>query len=216
MFRSAYDLGSNSNLGIGGGKTVLCGSVIETVLQETDHSTAVCYAFCDYKDAKTHQPDNILAALAVQLGQQKKEAFSLLEEYFDELNPQNQLPKQPKREQLLILATDMANMFDKVYLVIDGLDECGDNIVSMVQSLKSLADSSQTISTAFFSRKEEEIREELEDDYDQIEIEAHTEDLEAYTLAQISQRKSLKKLEVANPSLHEEIFRTLVQGSRGM
>ncbi|KAH6983535.1 hypothetical protein BKA56DRAFT_583810 [Ilyonectria sp. MPI-CAGE-AT-0026] len=200
----------------GGGKTVLCGSVIEIVLQETDSCTAVCYAFCDYKDAKTHQPDNILAALAVQLGQQKKEAFNLLEEYFDELHPQDQLPKQPRREQLLILVKDMASMFDKVYLVIDGLDECGDNIVSMTQSLKSLADCSQTISAAFFSRKEEDIREELEDDYDQIEIEAHTEDLEAYTLAQISQRKSLKKLEVANPSLHEEIFRTLVQCSRGM
>ncbi|KAF7556971.1 hypothetical protein G7Z17_g1062 [Cylindrodendrum hubeiense] len=200
----------------GGGKTVLCGSVIETILQESDDSTAVCYAFCDYKDFKTHLPENILAALVVQLGQQNEEAFDLLEEYFDQLNPENQLQKQPRPENLLLLIEDMACVFEKVHLIVDGLDECGDNIVSMVQSLKSVADSSPTISSAFFSRKEEEIREELEESFDQIEIEAHTEDLEAYTLTQISQRKALKKLEITNQSLHDEIFHTLVQGARGM
>ncbi|KAH7153507.1 ankyrin repeat-containing domain protein [Dactylonectria macrodidyma] len=200
----------------GGGKTVLCGAVIETILQESDESTAVCFAFCDYKDTKTHQPENILAAIAVQLGQQKEGAFDLLEKYFDELNSGNQLQKQPRREPLLKIIRDMASMFEKVYVIVDGLDECGENISSMVQSLTALADSSQVISAAFFSRKEDDIKDELEDNYDQIEIEAHTEDLKAYTLSQIGQRKSLKKLEITNASLHEEIFRTLVESAHGM
>ncbi|KAH7120294.1 ankyrin repeat-containing domain protein [Dactylonectria estremocensis] len=199
----------------GGGKTVLCGAVIETVLQDSNDSTAACFAFCDYKDAKSHQPENILSAIAVQLGQQKEQAFDLLEEYFDELNPKNQLQKQPRLGPLLMLVKDMANKFEKVYIMVDGLDECGENISSMVESLNSLAETSH-ISTALFSRKEEEIRDILEDQYDQIEIDAHTEDLEAYIVAQMSQRKVLKKLEVTNPSLYEEIFHTLLQGARGM
>ncbi|KAI5460877.1 ankyrin repeat-containing domain protein [Mariannaea sp. PMI_226] len=200
----------------GGGKTVLCGAVIDELLQESNDLTAVSYAFCDYKDSKTHLPENILAAIAVQLAQQKEEAFDILEECFNDLNSNNQLPKQPRVELLSKVIEDMAAMYDKVFIVVDGLDECGDNVELMTQSLKSLANKSDTINIALFSRKDEDIREELETDYDHIEIEAHTEDLEAYTLDELDKRKPLKKLRVTNPELREEIIHTLVQGARGM
>ncbi|KAK7413685.1 hypothetical protein QQX98_007467 [Neonectria punicea] len=212
--------GSNSKLWLSGipgsGKTVLCGLVIETVLLQSDESTAVSYAFCDYKNPDTYLPENIIAALAVQLAQQSEDAFDLLEEYFDILHPENQLQMQPKREDLLDLMQSMADVYDKVFVVVDGLDECGDHVSQMTQSLKSLADRSETISAAFFSRKEEEIREKLEGEFEHIEVAAHTKDLEDYTLANVNKRKVLKKLEVTNPALHKDILTTLVKDARGI
>ncbi|KAF5684556.1 hypothetical protein FCIRC_3899 [Fusarium circinatum] len=67
----------------GSGKTVLCGLVIETVLEQSDHLTAVCFAFCDYRNLDSCHPEDIRAALAVQLGLQGEEAFDLLEKSFD-------------------------------------------------------------------------------------------------------------------------------------
>lgn len=206
----------STGIATGSGKTVLCGLVIETVLQEGDESTAVSYAFCDYKNPDTYLPENIIAALAVQLGQQSEDAFDLLEEYFDILHSENQLPMQPSLDDLLDLIQAMADVYDKVFVVVDGLDECGDHVSRMTQSLKCIANRSNAISTAFFSRKEEDIREELEDEFEHIEVEARTKDLEDYTLAEVNKRKVLKRLEVTNPALYKDILVTLVNDARGM
>ncbi|KAF4965524.1 hypothetical protein FSARC_6704 [Fusarium sarcochroum] len=217
---AAWKNGYNSKLWLSGipgsGKTVLCGLVIETVLKESDDSTAVCYAFCDYKNPDTCLPENIIAALAVQLGLQCEDAFDLLEEYFDILHPGDKLPAQPKLDELLELVQCLADAYDKVFVVVDGLDECGDHVSRMTQSLRSLVDRSEPISAAFFSRKEEEIREKLEDDFEHIEVSAHTKDLENYTLAEVSKRKVLKNVERTNPALYKDIIETLVQGAQGI
>ncbi|KAF4456693.1 hypothetical protein F53441_1249 [Fusarium austroafricanum] len=212
--------GSNSKLWLSGipgsGKTVLCGLVIETVLQESDSETAVCYAFCDYKNPDSFSPENIIAALAVQLGLQREEAFDELEAYFDMLHPEDKLPTQPRLDDLLDLVGCMAQEYEKVFLVVDGLDECGDEISEMTQALKSIVINSDTVSAAFFSRKEEDIREQLEEDFDHIEVSAHIKDLEDYTLAEVSKRKVLKRIEESNPELYKDILHTLVQGAQGM
>ncbi|CAJ0554543.1 Ff.00g130560.m01.CDS01 [Fusarium sp. VM40] len=212
--------GVNSKLWLSGipgsGKTVLCGLVIETVLAQSDDSTAVCYAFCDYKNSDTCLPENIIAALAVQLGLQGEEAFDALEEYYDMLHPEDKLPMQPKLDDLLELIDCMAEVYDKVFVIVDGLDECGIHVSRMTQALRSVVDKSQTVSAAFFSRKEEEIREELEGQFEHIEVSAHTKDLEDYTLAEVGKRKVLKRLEETNPLLYKDILHTLVQGAQGM
>ncbi|KAM0545371.1 hypothetical protein ACHAPJ_011355 [Fusarium lateritium] len=217
---AAWKNGSNSKRWLSGiagsGKTVLCGLVIETVLKESDDSTAVCYAFCDYKNPDSCLPENIIAALAVQLGLLCEDAFDLLEEYFDMLHPEDKLPAQPKMDELLDLVQCLADAYDKVFVVVDGLDECGDHISRMTQSLKSLVDRSEPISAAFLSRKEEDIREELEDEFEHIEVLAHRKDLENYTLAEVSKRKVLKNFERTNPALYKGIIHTLVQGAQGM
>ncbi|KAM0344975.1 hypothetical protein ACHAPU_006854 [Fusarium lateritium] len=212
--------GANSKLWLSGipgsGKTVLCGLVIETVLAQGDDSTAVCYAFCDYKNANTCLPENIVSALAVQLGLQGEEAFDLLEEYYDMLHPDESLPTQPKLDDLLELVECMAEVYEKVFVIVDGLDECGSHVSRMTQALKSVTDRSGTVSAAFFSRKEEEIREELEGQFEHIEVSAHTKDLEDYTLAEVGKRRVLKRLEETNPVLYKDILHTLVQGAQGM
>jgi hypothetical protein len=205
-----------TNLFPGSGKTVLCGLVIETVLEQSDDLTAVCFAFCDYKNPDSCLPENILAALAVQLGLQGEEAFDLLEEYFDMLHPDDKLPTQPRLDDLVELVGCISEIYEKVFIVVDGIDECGDQVARMTRSLRAVVEGSETISSALFSRKEEEIREQLSEEFEHIEVSANVKDLKDYTLAEVSRRKVLKSIERTNPDLYKDILHALVHGAQGM
>ncbi|KAF5552588.1 hypothetical protein FMEXI_2739 [Fusarium mexicanum] len=167
----------------GSGKTVLCGLVIETVLEQSDHLTAVCFAFCDYKNPDSCLPENILAVLAVQLGLQGEEAFDLLGEDFDMLHPDDKLPTKPRLDDLMKLVGCVSQAYEKVFVIVDGLDECGDQVARMTRSLEAIVNESEIVSSALFSRKEQEIREQLAEGFEHIEVSAHVNDLEEYTIA---------------------------------
>ncbi|KAG5658002.1 hypothetical protein KAF25_006953 [Fusarium avenaceum] len=212
--------GTNSRLWLsgiaGGGKTVLCGLVIETLIKESSQSTAVCYAFCDYKTPDTWSPTNIIAALIVQLGLQSEEAFDLLEEYYNDLHAEDKLPGRPKIDRLLEVFRKSAEVYDKVFIIVDGLDECGTYISEMTLRLKSLVDDYPSVSAAFFSRPEEEIRDHLGADFEHIEVSADLKDLEDFTVTEVGKRQQLRKLKHTKPDLYEELLRTLVHGAQGM
>ncbi|KAI1341959.1 hypothetical protein F5Y15DRAFT_413228 [Xylariaceae sp. FL0016] len=200
----------------GAGKTILCGAVIEELLQESSTTTAVAFYFCDYKSPSTHDPLNVVGAIAVQLAIQNTTAFELLEEYYQTLNPATRLPKSPRTEDLQRLIRDMTALFGKVYIVVDGLDECGREAPGVVQALQVISGDSRNVSMALFSRNEPEMREELEAEFSHIETAARTEDLDLYVQAEMTRRKRLANLGLRNPELHAEIRHTLVNGAQGM
>ncbi|KAE8443666.1 hypothetical protein EG329_001524 [Mollisiaceae sp. DMI_Dod_QoI] len=201
----------------GAGKTVLCGAVIDELLQEQSDTTAVAFFFCDYKDAATHDPVNVLSSIATQLAQQNAAAFTLLEQYYGQLQPETPI----KRRQLTIkdlvrLVVDISTKYNKVYIIADGLDECGDNVSVVAQSLSKLAQEATSLSIAIFSRRDEDIKVEIGDEYAHIDIAAHTEDLDRYVRSEMSEKRSMKNLFNRNPDFHDEICRTLVEEANGM
>ncbi|KAF6839174.1 ankyrin repeat protein [Colletotrichum plurivorum] len=200
----------------GAGKTVLSGSVIEEILQLSSTSTAVAFFYCDYKSNETKAFTNVLGALAVQLAEQSDAAFDLLEAYYDALIAGNGLKGAPDTKGLQKLISKITVLYDKVYIIIDGLDECDNNVAEVAAGLTELIESCPPVSMAIFSRNEQEIREELEEDFAHVEIVAHTDDLEIYVRAEMSKRKQLKKLAYRNPELSEEIKEKLVCSAQGM
>jgi len=217
-FISWKDMGS-SKLWLSGipgsGKTVLCGSIIEEALQECSDATAIAFFFCDYKNERSQQLTNILSALAVQLALQNVEAFNLLEKYFEDLNPTNGLKKIPESIYLSSLILRMVSLFRKVFLVVDGLDECANNTNEVVRGIKDLAQGSSRITTALLSRNEVEIHDELIDEFQHIEIAAQTEDLELFVSAEMASPKR-KQLNNLDPALSKDIRTALVSGAQGM
>ncbi|KAK1843233.1 ankyrin repeat protein [Colletotrichum chrysophilum] len=200
----------------GAGKTVLCGVVIDDVLQMSNESTAVAFYFCDYKNHDSQQLVNILGAIAVQLSQQNEEAFSLLEDQFTLLNPSGGLPKEPEAEMLMDLISRLSSLYEKVFLVVDGVDECGAGMGEVAAELRQLSEGCRPLSLAIFSRDEQEINEEVSENFAHIEIAAHSKDIDLYVCAEMGKRRQLKKMRLQSPDLAEEIREKLVTGAQGM
>lgn len=208
----------------GSGKTVLAGALITKCLHlmGSDPRSALAYYFCTYRDPKTLTPTAILSALAVQLARQNEDAFHVLQKYHEELRTAFPLPKDPAADGLIVVLSQMIGFFDQAYLIVDGLDECGDYVEASVQALRSIGRSrdggneSFIVNIALLSRDEVNIRERLEGLYHWVEIEAHTEDLELYVAAELTERIGSRRLRIRDMGLRDHILTTLVNGAKGM
>ncbi|KAK7698591.1 hypothetical protein SLS64_012330 [Diaporthe eres] len=200
----------------GAGKTVLAGTIIEEALKRSSEDIAIAFFFCDYKNTQTQTPVNVLSALASQLAIQKEEAYGYLERYYRELHPKRALERCPAVSDLQRILKDMAKSFDHVYLIFDGLDECGNNTDSVIDDILDVIECSDNISTALLSRDEYNIRERLEDDFTGVEIAAHTEDITEYITSEIEKRISNKSLRIDDLNLKGEILERLIDGAKGM
>ncbi|KAG5657930.1 hypothetical protein KAF25_007963 [Fusarium avenaceum] len=204
----------------GAGKSVIAGAIVDECLQLTQNqpNTALGYFFCTYKDPRTVLPCNILSTLCYQLAIQHEDAFQILEAYYKELHPSPHLPMPLKTSRLVEVLHDICGVFSRVYLIVDGLDECGDHTDETVRSMLrvSLATANKNINVALLSRDELMIREKLEDHFDWIEIEAHTHDIQLYVASELAQLIQEKTLRLKDPSLKDEIVVKLVEGAKGM
>ncbi|EQB47588.1 hypothetical protein CGLO_13239 [Colletotrichum gloeosporioides Cg-14] len=203
----------------GAGKTVLAGSIIGHALGRSSNTVATGFFFCDYKNETTQRLISILGALAHQLAKQNEQAYVMLEEYYCELHPEKGLSSSPDPDDLMKVILTMAQVFDQVYLIIDGLDECQDTTGEVVRALCVIAESSDEISMAVLSRNEDNIRDHLSDpeiDFVNIQIAAHKEDITEYVTSEIQQRIRTKRLHFEDLSLEGEIVDGLVEGANGM
>lgn len=204
----------------GAGKSVIAGAIVDECLQLTQNQpkTALGYFFCTYKNPRTVLPCNVLSTLCYQLALQHEDAFQILEAYYDELHPSPHLPMPLKTSRLVEVLHDICEVFSRVYLIVDGLDECGDHTDETVRSMLrvSLATANKNINVALLSRDELMIRKMLEDHFDWIEIEAHTHDIQLYVASELAQLIEEKRLRLKDPSLKDEIVVRLVEGAKGM
>jgi Cdc6-like AAA superfamily ATPase len=202
----------------GAGKTVLSGLIIEQCIARSTADRAVAYYYCDYKNAKSQVTVNILSSLAAQLAIQHEGSFSLLEKYHESLHPPHQLENRPEIKELVVLLQNMAHSFEDVRLIIDGLDECGENTEEASEWLKALACEGQvSISLAVLSRDEPRIRDFLGPPIcTHIEVAAQTKEIEHFVRTTIEEKSSKRRFRIKSPELKDEIIRTLVSKAQGM
>ncbi|KAM0426320.1 hypothetical protein ACHAPT_008360 [Fusarium lateritium] len=204
----------------GAGKSVLAAAIIDECLQRnaTNPRTALAYFFCTYRDEKAQEPTSILASLCSQLARQDENAFQTLEKYHDELTSERQLQAGPSAKRLIKVLRSMCSSFNRVYIIVDGLDECGEQVEESLESLVALLPSpdDETLNLALLSRDEVPIREIMGDDFRNIEIEAHTEDIQLYVASELEQRIASRKLRLRDLSLKDQIMMRLVDGAKGM
>lgn len=204
----------------GAGKSVLAAAIIEECLRRNAGSsgTSLAYFFCTYRDESTHGVVSILSSLCAQLAQQNEQAFAKLEQYYDELQSDRPFPREPSAEGLIQVLHSMCTVYIKVYIIIDGLDECGDQVATSVRKLAALAVSQvgHTISLALLSRDEIIIREILEDRFHNVEIAANTEDIRLYVASELEQRITTRELRLHDLGLKDHILNRLVDGAKGM
>ncbi|KAI1079048.1 ankyrin [Whalleya microplaca] len=200
----------------GAGKTVLAGTIIEEMLAQCNDSIAGAFFFCDYKNEKTQLPVNVLGALAYQIAIQKESAYTILERYYHDLRPMNRLPRDLTVTGLEKVLIDMIKLFDQVFIVVDGIDECGKHVDDVLEALSSISDRLDNLSMAFLSRDEPNIRDSLEEEFVCEEIAAHTEDVTEYVTSEIEERMRTKRLRIKDLKLKGDILQGLVDGANGM
>lgn len=200
----------------GAGKTVLAGTIVEEALKKGSETTAIAFFFCDYKNTETQTPVNVLSALASQLALQKEDAYIYLDRYYQELHPKRALKKRPDVSGLQTILKDMVESFDHVYLIVDGLDECGDKTDNVIDGILDIVECCDNMSTALLSRDEDNIRDRLENDFTGVEIAAHTEDITEYVTSEIEKRILNKSLRINDLNLKGEILESLIDGAKGM
>jgi len=184
-------------------------------MQRADQNCAVTFFFCDYKNTESQLPINILKSIASQMARQSQQCFNKLTTYYECCNPINSFVQMPKVNELHILIQDMAQEFESVALIVDGLDECGDLTVEVVERLVKLSTASPKVKTLFQSRDELHIRDLLHN-YDQISIAARSHDLKLYVASQIELRIQTKRLRLRSEKLKEHIMDRLINGADGM
>lgn len=212
---------SNTHLWLSGipgaGKTVLSGLVIQRCMTLATNERAVAYFYCDYKDKNSQSVVNILGSLASQLARQHENSFMLLKDYFATLQSPKHLPRKPEVKELTQSIRDMSSIFEDVRLVVDGLDECGDEAGAASQALRSLVADHDSMSACFLSRDEPDIFEVLQTPFcSHIEIAAHTKDVDHYVRTEVEERLGKKQLRLKSNELKEEIIRQLVSRASGM
>ena len=200
----------------GAGKTVLASSVIEEAFRRSGPTTAVAYFYCDYKDPATQDLSNILCSLAYQFAKQDEGSFAKLRDFHTINSPEHRPDVKYDSEDLLNLVRAVALVFNCAMIIVDALDECGNNTPIIVDALTSLNDGEDTtVKTVFLSRNEIEIHERLEK-YTKVSIAAKSSDLRLYVGAEIDLRMRQKRLRIKDQSLKEHILERLVEGADGM
>jgi Fungal N-terminal domain of STAND proteins/NACHT domain len=199
----------------GAGKTVLASSVIEEAFKKSDKDNAVSFYYCDYKNEASQSPESILGGIASHIARQDEQCFEQLQRYHEELNPSGNLPKQIDPVQLLELILQMANHFENVAIIVDGLDECGKMTSAVAGFLVDLGARGKNIKTLILSRNEQHIRDFL-DDYEQISIAARSGDLKLYVAAEVELRIRNKRMRIKSEELKEKIMTKLINGADGM
>ncbi|KZL87691.1 ankyrin repeat protein [Colletotrichum incanum] len=200
----------------GAGKTVLAGSIIEAALGQSTEMTPLAFFFCDYKNTNTHNPEVVLGSLVYQLAIQKEEAFNMLEQLYQELHPPRGLPRPASTRALERLVKDMVNMYDHVYMVVDGLDECGKLTEEVFEILSDVSEGTKNVSMALLSRDKDHIRDRLDSRFIPVEIIAHKEDITEYVASEIEERIRNRKLHIDSAELKREILHGLIDGAKGM
>ncbi|PMD42182.1 hypothetical protein L207DRAFT_424605 [Hyaloscypha variabilis F] len=206
----------------GAGKTVLAASLIEEAVNESSSARAVAYFYCDYKDVEKQFPVNIMGSLAVQLARQNEEAFILLQELYKTCSVEDQPPHPPRLSSLEETLYQMTTCFEDVSIIIDGLDECGNNVSTLVESITSLVSPDESNTRLLvLSRDLYEIRGLLlsSQNFSHLDIAAQSEDLKLYVAAEIDarlKRFGKNQLRIKSPELKAHILETLVDRADGM
>lgn len=121
-------------------------------------------------------------------------------------------------EGLSTLIKNMTLAFGKTSIIVDGVDECGQQSGTVAAILASIAKEAEgNVQTAIFSRNEDEIRIPLErGDYSQLSIEARREDLRVFVTSEVKARLQDGRLDIDSEDLKDEIVERLVEQARGM
>ncbi|KAK0219067.1 hypothetical protein IW262DRAFT_1298166 [Armillaria fumosa] len=199
--------------GPGVGKTILASTTVnhlrmKFVEDKADKALVFCI-FCDYR-ATDQKPITIIRSLLKQLIQACLGLTDRIQDFYDKWSP-GKMPHPSDKEFTSLLSAEL-KLYDRVYIILDALDELNDDGCreGVLDALKALGDQIHVFVT---SRPLDTMRSFTE--ADKIEIRANDADLEKCVLAGLTDGH-LPTLLSKDESLRERILKTVVEKADGM
>ena len=199
----------------GCGKTVLCSTAVEDILAycKTEVNTGHAVFYFSFSDDQKQTYKNLIRSLVVQLGQ-REPSLTMLSRAYEK--PNASVPTTEELEKILYSSIEA---YDKVFLLLDALDECpeaDDVLENMLRRLEGLARHAPKLKILATSRELSDVRESMETlGAEQIAIatRAVDADIKKYVSSQLSHERRLARLDSSSKTDIEE---TITQKADGM
>ena len=201
----------------GAGKTILSTLVVDEIFfRKRSNSVGTAYFYIRHDDTESHKPWSVLGSLIAQLARQNSRALANVMELYTTALTDGRLATVLDGEDLDQLLYQVLQSFECIYIMIDGLDECGSvfdsyrkRLINTVSKLHRIGECS--VRTLVFSRDEHDIRKQLSaTGFHTVSVAATSADLRLFANAW------LPSLEIESESLKIEIVDGLVEQANGM
>ncbi|KAH0544336.1 hypothetical protein FGG08_001477 [Glutinoglossum americanum] len=186
----------------------------------THHSfndkVGVAFAYCKYNSPDPqHQPSQIVSAFIKQLCWKKEKIPQSLLDFYHKYDGDARTPAFDKYKENFL---HLAESYDRIFLVIDALDECQqDPREKVIDFICELANDFPCARVFVTSRMENDIAEAfMKTPTIQIEARNVAEDINAFVSDRVGQLVKTKKLRLRDHALQERIIQTLVSRAEGM
>jgi len=142
----------------GAGKTVLCSTVIEDlksqVSQCQDDNVRLAYFYFDFRDSRKQSVEDLFCSLLRQLVSDSASLPSSVTQLYEEYADKNH---RPKLSELYSTLQHTVALCDRVYLVLDALDEAADRESLLDTLLEFMEATNRRVNILFSSRQEKDI-----------------------------------------------------------
>lgn len=174
-------------------------------------NVAIAHLYLDYRDQERQSPENMAASVLRQLAMAKATIPQPLIELHQRLKGQQRKPQQQDLEQTILA---ICQDFDRVFIIIDALDECDINVhrTRFLEFLKFLRQKT-SVSLFLTSRPYPEDVKKVFEDCAQITIKAEDADLRKYISKEIQRSEAADDID---EDFRREIVEKIVLGARHM
>lgn len=181
-----------------------------------DDEIGLAFVYYKYQNRQEQNFKDIVPALVKQLCRKKQDLPKEVKELYRQYSRQDQFPSQAKLQAQLV---DISESFEKVFIVIDALDECPDQdmVIPLIAAL--VHDCSSKIKICVTSRREQYILHsfaKLKCPTIEIEAKKVDEDIAVFVDAEISRRSADYAFDAMDQQLKDDIKAVLVAQSNGM
>ncbi|PLN80386.1 nucleoside phosphorylase [Aspergillus taichungensis] len=195
----------------GSGKTMMTAIVIHDLSTQflQDPSVGFAYIYCEYRHRNEQRLEELLASLLKQLCQDRPFLPDIVRHVFS--RHQNKRTR-PLLEEIIQALMSVMVMYSKVFIIVDGLDECQTSDGCLAGFLSQLTNLQAQCNVNIFatSRFTPQVLKTFKSST-RLEISAHDQDIQRYLNARVSQ------LQHTFLALHvEEILNSIIKAVDGM
>ena len=201
----------------GAGKSVLMTAAVDRLFSCVADAEGIAYFYCSFSNDETLKTVNVLGSLLSQLLRISDPCYDDLLAHYNTLCAQtNNRPPRPEKKILVNAMCKRAGSENPTYLLIDGLNECGDP-TEILEALVSVTEACSNVRILISSINEKGIEEQLER-FPKVHIETLSprsmkHDIHLLISSSLETSPRLKRLPA---NLKSDVEYALTHGAQGM